>query len=163
MDNGNNPKILDTRGNPHKFMFKNTKQTSPLLRKERGKLSHTIWGIPFPPTLPPILPLIPNSSLPFLLNNSFHSLISFCFPQEKHTSDRYLSLDGKIVLRAAIRLTKGIYGSIKKDSTLPKLEPPKRFFFLRHISQICAHDICAVLIDKLFDPRLIIPDKFSNQ
>ena len=34
----------------------------------------------------------------------------------------YLSLDGKIVLRAAIRLTKGIYGSIKKDSSLPKLE-----------------------------------------
>lgn len=34
----------------------------------------------------------------------------------------YLSLDGKIVLRAAIRLTKGIYGSVKKDSSLPKLE-----------------------------------------
>lgn len=34
----------------------------------------------------------------------------------------YLSLDGKIVLRAAIRLTKAVYGSGKKDGSLPKLE-----------------------------------------
>lgn len=34
----------------------------------------------------------------------------------------YLSLDGKIVLRAAIRLTKGVYGSAKRDSSLPQLE-----------------------------------------
>ena len=34
----------------------------------------------------------------------------------------YLSLDGKIVMRAAVRLTKGIYGSVKKNSSLPQLE-----------------------------------------
>lgn len=33
----------------------------------------------------------------------------------------YLSLDGNIVLRAAIRLTKGVYGSVEKNN-LPQLE-----------------------------------------
>lgn len=46
------------RENPCKSTSRNGKQTSLLLRKERGKLSHTIWGIPFPPTLPPKIPQI---------------------------------------------------------------------------------------------------------